>query len=143
MVQTLLIFNDWAILLLRITLGLIFLVHGWPKIKDLKTNGQNFEMMGFKPGALWGTIVALAEFFGGLLLIAGLLTSAAALVLAIQMTVATIWKMRRGQKLAGGFEFDLLLLVSLLVLATQGSGLYALDSYWKSLPLRVLLIPPL
>ena len=105
--------------------------YGLPKIKDLKTTWQNFEMMGFKPGVLWGTIVAVVEFFGGLLLISGLLTSAAAFVLAIEMAVATIWKIKRGQKLAGGFELDLLLVVSLLTIATLGGGIYSLDSYWR------------
>ena len=69
-------------------LGLIFLIHGLPKIKDLKTTWQNFEMMGFKPGVLWGTVVAIVEFFGGLLLISGLLTSAAAFILTIEMIVS-------------------------------------------------------
>ena len=131
MIQTLLIFSEWPILLLRVVLGLIFLVHGLPKIKDLKTTWQNFDMMGFKPGILWGTMVAVVEFFGGLLLISGLLTPIAAFLLAIEMAVATAWKIRRGQKLAGGFELDLLLVVSLLAIATLGGGIYSLDSYWR------------
>ena len=53
----------------------------------------------------------------------------AATVLAVQMFVGTIWKLKRGQKLAGGYELDLLLLVSLLALMTLGGGLYSLDSY--------------
>ena len=133
MFQTLLVFNDFGLLLLRIVLGLIFLVHGWPKIKNLKETHANFEMMGFKPGAFWGTIVAMVEFFGGLLLIAGLFTQLAAILIAIQMLVATAWKMKRKQKLAGGYEFDLLLVASALVLATSGSGLVSLDTYLRLL----------
>jgi len=133
MIQILLIFSDWSVLLLRVVLGLIFLVHGWPKIKKLKETAQNFEMMGFKPGAFWGTIIAIVEFVGGLFLITGLFTSITAIVLAIEMLVATIWKLLRRQKLAGGYEFELLLLVSLLALTTLGGGLYSLDTYWRIL----------
>lgn len=131
MFQILLVFNDWSLLLLRLALALIFLVHGWPKIKNLKETHANFEAMGFKPGALWGTIAAVVEFFGGLLLVAGLFTQLVALLVAVQMLVATAWKIRRKQKLAGGYEFDLLLAVSALVLATSGGGLISLDSYLR------------
>src|SRR3989338_6911501 len=85
MFQALLVFNDFGLLLLKIVLGLIFLVHGWPKIKNLKETHANFEMMGFKPGVFWGTIVAMVEFFGGLLLIAGLFTQLGAILIAVQM----------------------------------------------------------
>jgi len=74
MIQILFIYNDEAMLILRLVLGLIFIAHGWPKIKDLKATAQGFQGMGFKPGKFWGTVVAIAEFFGGLLFIAGLET---------------------------------------------------------------------
>ena len=133
MFQALLVFNDFGLLLLKIVLGLIFLVHGWPKIKNLKETHANFEMMGFKPGVFWGTIVAMVEFFGGLLLIAGLFTQLAAILIAVQMLVATAWKMKRKQGLAGCYEFDLLLVASAIVLATSGSGLVSLDTYLRLL----------
>lgn len=118
-------------LILRLVYGLIFLAHGWPKIKNLKNNGQNFEMMGFKPGIFWGTIVALVEVFGSLAVIVGLGTQIAGLLLAFNMLVASIWKIKRGQKLVGGFELDILLLATGLLLASFGGGAYALDNYWR------------
>ncbi len=123
------IFSDWALLLLRLVYAWIFLSHGWPKLKNLKTTAQNFEMMGFKPGIFWGTIVALAETFGGLAVILGLGTQYAGLVLAFNMLVATLWKLKNGQKLIGGLELDLALLVIGLILATLGGGSFSLDSY--------------
>jgi putative oxidoreductase len=110
--------------------GIIFIAHGWPKFKNLKQNAENFAMMGFKPGAFWGTIVALVEFLGGLALIAGFLTQIAALLIAIDMLVAFLWKVKGRQKLVGGFELDLLLMSTALMIATIGSGMYGLDSYW-------------
>ena len=52
------VFIDWGFLALRLAVGAILLVHGWPKLKDLKANGVNFEAMGFRPGPLWGTVAA-------------------------------------------------------------------------------------
>ena len=135
MISTLLIFSDWTILILRLVLGVIFLAHGWPKIKNLKATGQNFEMMGFKPGAFWGTIVSVVEFLGALALILGLYTQLAALLIAFQMLVAALWKMKNKQGLIGGYEFDLILATSSLLLATLGSGVYSLDSYLRLGPL--------
>lgn len=131
MISILLIFSDWTILILRVVFAVIFLAHGWPKIKDLKVNSQNFAMMGFKPGAFWGTIVAFVEFFGALALITGLYTQLAALLIAIQMLVAAAWKIKNKQGLVGGFEFDLILAAAALLLATLGAGLYSLDSYLR------------
>lgn len=85
--------------------------------------------MGFKPGSLWGTIVALAETLGGLAVILGFGTQYAGLILAFNMLVAALWKMKNGQRLIGGFELDLALIAAGLILATLGAGSYSLDSY--------------
>ena len=130
LLNLLLVFSDWSLLGLRIVFGAIFIAHGFPKIKNLKTNAQNFEMMGFKPGVFWGTIVAFVEFFGGLAIIAGLYTQIAALLLAIDMAVATLWKIKRGQKFISGFELDLILFVVGLAVATLGAGIYSLSRFY-------------
>lgn len=129
MITLLSIFSEWALLILRVVYGCIFLAHGWPKLKNLKTTAQNFQMMGFKPGAFWGTIAAVVETFGSLAIILGLGTQYVALALAFQMLVTTLWRMKNGQKLVGGFELDLILLAAGLILATLGAGSYSLDSY--------------
>lgn len=128
MIPLLPIFSDVALLLLRVVFGAIFLAHGWPKLKDLATNAQNFEMMGFKPGKLWGTIVAFAEVVGGIAVIVGLGIQYASLILAFNMAVATAWRIKRGQKLVGGFELEILLVAAGLVLATLGGGVYSLGN---------------
>ncbi len=130
MIPSLASLANWALLILRVVYGIIFVAHGWPKFKDLKQNAQNFEMMGFRPGAFWGTIVASVEFFGGLCLIFGFLTQLAAILLAVNMLVATCWKIRNKQQLVGGYELDLMLLSAGLLLATLGGGVYSLDNYW-------------
>ena len=128
MIQPLFIFSDWSILILRIILGLVLLAHGWPKIKNLSGNAQNFAGMGFKPARFWGTIAAVVEFFGGLFLIIGLLTQLVALLVAIQFVVA-ILKVKGKQGLVNGYELDLLILGAALLLVTVGGGFYSLDVF--------------
>ena len=112
-------------LLLRLALGLIFIVHGWPKVKNVKMTSQHFESMGFKPGNLWGPIVAFVEFIGGLAVFFGIFAQVAALGLALNMLVALFWKIGKGQGLIGGFELDLILLASALAVVFLGAGAYA------------------
>lgn len=131
MIASLLLYSDWAVLVLRLVLGSIYLAHGWPKIKNLKVNAANFGMMGFKPGAFWGTMVALVEFFGALALIAGLYTQLVALLIAGEMLVVVLWKMKNKQRLIGGYELDLTLSAAALLLASLGAGVYSLDSYLR------------
>ena len=127
MVQFLLLFDNWALLILRVVLGLILLIHGWPKIKDLKATSQSFSAMGFRPAMFWGTIVALVEFLGGLALISGLLVQVVAFLVAIQFIVI-ILKVKRGKGFAGGYEFDLLIIAVALILLTIGGGAFGLDN---------------
>lgn len=131
MIPILFVFQDFALLILRLAIGLIFIAHGWPKIKDLRATAKNFEMMGFKPGIFWGPIVAVVEFFGGLLVITGLFTQLAGLLLAINMLVAMIWKMIKDQPLVDGYELDLILFGSSLIAASLGSGLYSAESFFQ------------
>lgn len=128
MIQPLFVMSDWALLATRLVVGIIFLAHGWPKIKDLRSTASSFEMMGFKPGSLWGTLIAILEVFGGVSMILGFMVQPLGLLFAIEMLVAILW-VKRGQGLSG-YEFDLALLAASLVLATLGGGALALDSFW-------------
>lgn len=122
--------SDWALLALRVVIAVIFFAHGWPKIKDLRQNAMNFGMMGFRPGAFWGTIVAFVEVFGGLAILLGLGVQIAGPILAINMLVAALWKKKQGMGLVNGYELDLVLLTANLLLATTGPGMYSAQSYF-------------
>lgn len=122
-------YSDAALFILRLALGIIFIVHGWPKLKNIKQTAEGFTMMGFKPGALWGTIAAIGETFGGVAIIIGFLAPLAGLFFSIEMIVTTIWKMAKKNKLIGGFELDMLLFAAALLIATMGGGLLSLDAY--------------
>ncbi|MDP2650886.1 MAG: oxidoreductase, partial [bacterium] len=70
---------------------------------------------------------------GGLAMIAGYFVQIFGLLLAIQMAVATVWKIRSKQKFAGGYELDLALIFIGLALATLGGGIYAIDNFLQFL----------
>ena len=122
-------FTDWGILALRLALGAIFLAHGWPKIKDLRRTGDNFAAMGFHPGALWGSVAAVVEFFGGIALLLGFFTQVAAMFFVGEFIVIVVWRTLRKQPFVGGSELDALILAAALVLLTIGGGAYSLDRY--------------
>lgn len=128
MIQFFFIFSEWGILILRSVLGLILVVNGWPKIKDLKQNALKFSEMGFRPGIFWGTLVALAEFVGGIALITGFLTQIFAFIIAIQFVVILLSVKRRAKFTE--LQFDLLILASALILVALGGGGYSLDNFF-------------
>jgi len=74
-------------------------------------------------------LVAGTEFFGGILIIAGLLTRFVAVAIMIDMSVA-IWKIHwhNGLKGQGGYEFPLTLAAIAFALVFFGGGPMAFDS---------------
>ena len=78
-----------ALLLLRLGLGVIFVFHGYPKLfTHTRETMQGMVHMGFP--AYFAYIAGVFEFFGGLLLILGLFTRIAGLLLAAEMAVALV-----------------------------------------------------
>jgi putative oxidoreductase len=123
-------FRPLAVLIARIVLGAIMLVHGWHKIfprGSLYNFAQSVSHMGMP---YWlGYVAAFTEFFGGALLILGLLVPIAALGVAIDMAVA-ILKVHLYHGLTGpmGYEFPLSLFALALLILASGSGHLAVDS---------------
>lgn len=110
-------------------LGLILIVHGFPKFKHFQETSGFFASQGFKPAAFWTAVVALVEFVGGIFLLFGFLTQVVALLVALQFIVI-LFKVKRGQKFAGGYEFDLLILAAAAALLTSGGGMYGIDAFF-------------
>jgi len=121
--------------MLRIVLGAILIPHGCQKLfgwfggMGFTRFSALFDQIGYKPGAVWVTIVALTELAGGILLILGLFTRFAAAAVAIFMINAVWFTSAKGFFwTAGGFEFSLLLLAVSLVFLVRGGGEYSIDS---------------
>jgi putative oxidoreductase len=126
-------YSDLAILILRLALGALLIAHGWPKLRDLKKTAENFNQMGFKPGALFGSIAAFLEFFGGIAIAAGLMLQPVAALFVMEFIVIAIWRISKKHNFVGGFELDLLILGTVILLLSLGAGSYSADAY-LSLP---------
>ena len=122
MIPSLFLWSGWALFLFRVVYGALFVVHGIPKIKNLKGTNAWFDSIGFKPGVFWGTLVALLEVGGGALLVVGLWVQPIALLFTVMMIVGAIWKISQKQKFVGGWELDLILAAAGLALAVMGGG---------------------
>ncbi|KGJ95907.1 DoxX family protein [Colwellia psychrerythraea] len=117
--------------ILRLTLGIIFIGHGWGKL-FAEGNPAGFAgwlgSMGLEPSYLLAIAAGLAETVGGLLLITGFFTRAAASSLVIVMLVAIYFvHIDAGMFGKGGYEFQLLLLAGVVSLLIQGGGKYSID----------------
>ena len=117
-----------ALLLLRLALGVIFIYHGYPKLfGHTREAMRSFVQMGF-PG-YFAYISGLIEFFGGCMLIAGLFTRVAGVLLAAEMAIG-IWKvghLAANPLIVRNYETPLALAVSAFALATLGAGVVSLD----------------
>ena len=121
-------FQPVGLLAFRIALGLIFFSHGYPKLAYSGAGMQGFFVQHGFPG-YFVYISGVLEVFGGILLVLGLFTRVAALLLAVEMGVA-IWKVHSagGYLAVHDYEFPLALATGCLALATVGAGLLSLDN---------------
>ena len=121
----------YAALLLRISLGAMFLAHGLMKwfVFTLPGTAQFFESVGF-PGAL-AYVVTFAEIGAGALLVLGVRTRLVALLsLPILLGAASVhfgngWVFSAPK---GGWEYPVFLVIAALVQALLGDGAYALKA---------------
>lgn len=143
-----------ALFVFRAIFGAIFIVHGYPKlfggpgrpvapvagrylgrnfVEQVEHGGPSgvaggFRSIGLPFPTLLAWVAGLTEFGGGLLLLLGLFTRPAALLLAIQMAVAikqVHW--RNGLLGPGGFDMPLALLAGLIGLLGVSPGELSLE----------------
>jgi putative oxidoreductase len=116
-----------ALFVMRLALGAVMVGHGYQKVfGGLHHHVQFVASLGL-PG--WTAYLsAFAEFFGGLLVLLGLLTRAAAFAICIDLSVA-IAKVHFHNGLMGehGYEFPLALTALAFALIFFGGGAIALD----------------
>jgi putative oxidoreductase len=74
----------------RITVGVVFMGTGWTKLHNLAGITKNFTALGIPAPEILTPFVSGVEFFGGILLLVGLLTRFAAVPLMVVMVVAVI-----------------------------------------------------
>ncbi len=118
-------YSDLALLLLRIGVGIIFIVAGWGKLTGIEGTIGFFENIGIPLPVIMAWVVAIVEFFGGIMVLLGAYARIPYLLLAIIMVVALLTT-----KLGGEFSaarLDIMLLLTSLALFMLGSGRYSVD----------------
>ena len=123
--------QGWGLTVLRVVVGIVFLAHGAQKLFVFGFGGVAglLEGLGVPAPGLFAVVVTVVEIVGGIALILGLFTRVAAIMLAVDMLVATLTAHLSNGFFAqnGGYEFTLLLLAASVALAVAGPGEAALD----------------
>lgn len=126
--------GSWAVVPLRLILGFTFAGHGAQKLFGWfggygleATAGYFQEQLGLAPGMLWAFLAAAGEFFGGLLLLVGLLARFQGAMLAFTMFVAIVTAHSSSFFLPSGMEYALMLMVASLVFVIGGAGKGSVD----------------
>ena len=131
--------RDYVLTIVRVVVGVVFVAHGAQKVLSwfggygFSATMNGMQHMGIP--APFALLAIVAEFFGGLGLMVGLLSRVAAFGIFVEMLVAVVkvhganglfmnWA---GNQRGEGFEYHLLALALLLVLMVRGAGALSLD----------------
>lgn len=124
-------YNNTALLLMRIGLGIMMMLHGYPKLAG---GAERWTKLGNAMGNIgihfaplaWGFMAAITESIGGLFLLLGLFFRPVALLLMFTMIIAATKHLSSGETLSDashaielGFVF--------LALFIMGPGKYSVD----------------
>ncbi|ARQ01836.1 DoxX family protein [Pseudorhodoplanes sinuspersici] len=133
--------DEWAHVLIRVALGAILIPHGMQKLFGAFSGPgmTNFigllQKVGYSPAvaSMFGWIIALLEFGGGILLIIGLFTRPIAFAVLIFMLEAVRFHYGRAGTMfwtapGSGFEYPLILAAIALYLLIRGSGPHSVDA---------------
>jgi len=130
-------YKDQGIFILRLVLGIVFIVHGWVKLFVVGVSGVGGFLgnMGIPFSLAAGTAVSVLEFAGGIMLIIGLLTRWVSLLLAIEMFFAYYLVHRVNGFFIGvqfGYEFVFVLFGALVALLLHGPSMISLDAKYSN-----------
>lgn len=131
--------NDIATFILRILLGIVFFPHGMQKLfgwfggYGFSASLDAFTKMGIP--AFFAFLAIIAEGFGWLGLITGLLTRVAAFAIAVEMVVAALMMHVQngffmnwfGNQKGEGIEYHILVVAIGLALMIRGGGRWSID----------------
>ena len=126
--------SDWTdrgLLLMRIALGIVFVMHGGQKLFVYGHAGvaSGMAALGLPLPGLSAALITAVELGGGIALLAGAFTRVAAFLIAGAMAVATVSAhLSNGFFMPTGFEYTLTLMLSSLSVLMTGPGAYSVDA---------------
>lgn len=126
-----------ALLSLRTILAVVFIFHGSQKLfglfggYGLTATGQYMESIGIPFGTVNAFLAGSTEFFGGILLLAGVFVPFVTIPMVITMLVASFVAHTGFNAQTGGMEYSLTLAVVLASLGLLGGGDWTLERLFK------------
>jgi putative oxidoreductase len=116
-----------GLLLMRAAFGIIFMSHGYPMLAHRTSASHALFAQHGIPG-YFVYVSGVLELFGGGLLLLGLFTRGAALLLAIE-TVLLMWKVYTPHSYlaVNEYAYPLVLATGCFALATLGAGMASVD----------------
>ncbi|MFC5452607.1 DoxX family protein [Paenibacillus aestuarii] len=117
-------FSNYAPLLIRIVIGISFILHGIPKLTNLAGTTQFFSKVGIPMAGIAAPVIGILEVIGGLALILGLFVEIFSILLTLDM-IGAILAAKSGKGWVGGFELELLLGITALSLLFSGPGAFS------------------
>jgi len=124
-------YRNTGLLLLRIGLGVMFILHGFPKLAGGPSGwaqlGGSMKVIGidFLP-VFWGFMAAATETFGGFLLVLGLFYRPACILLVFTMIIAALVHLSKGDGIPGA-SHAIELGIVFFSLIFIGPGKYSVD----------------
>jgi putative oxidoreductase len=125
---------DVALVLLRMSLGITMIAHGWNHAfggGGLAGTARWFESIGVRPGRINALAATVTELGAGLLLVLGFLTPLAAAAVVGTLLVALVTNHARNGffifRPGEGYEYVLMIIVVATALGGLGAGRWSLD----------------
>ena len=124
-------YRNTGLLITRIGLGILFMLHGYPKLlggpEKWEAIGGAMKYVGidFLP-LVWGLFAAITETFGGFLILLGLAFRPVCLLLTFTMAIATSMHLNSNEGFMSASQ-AIEMGVVFLGLAFVGPGVYSVD----------------
>jgi putative oxidoreductase len=114
----------WATTLLRVVVGIVFVMHGGQKLfMGFSQVGGFLSQLGIPYSEISAIVLTVVELFGGIALVLGILARYVAVALAFDMAVAIItYHIHNGFFMPSGVEFPMVLLTANLTFILGGGG---------------------
>ena len=122
--------SDLAYLIVRVTVGVMLLPHGWAKVTAGTTGVSTyFARLGLEPSWIFTAIAMFNEVIGAILIAIGLFTRPIAALIVIEFLILLfVVHVPRGYGMAvNGVEFPLFWLLMLIAVMMRGGGPWSAD----------------